>query len=395
MTTSSPTKIMVVGMLDSIHLARWLENAKFPKEFEVILIPTSPMRKIHPRLKNWLDIKKTDPYCKITLSPWLIALAIPLWLADRDLVLRRRLLGLVIRSSISKYKPGIVHLLESQGAGYGYLQSTRAQLNLTAQPRIILTLFGSDLFWFSQFPKHKDRLQRLLYKVDFLSTECSRDLVLARTLGFTGQGVSGHPVGGGLQEENIVSPSAGQVRDIISIKGYGGTWGLGHLVIPVLAKHSDVLREKKVVIYSASRRAARACRAYLGPLGVTYEIYKKHSLTQEELLEIFRSSLMHIGISKSDGLPASMLESMSQGAFPIQSRTACIDGWFEHGVSGLATEPNTQGISQAIEAVSSGLLDFEKARAMNVNKILQSYNLGNLGDDPSAGIYLKFSSGAI
>lgn len=381
-----------MGMLDSIHLARWLENAKFPKDLELTLIPTSPMRKMHPRLKKWLENKKAESNSTIIVSPWLVALAIPLWFADRDILFRRRLLGMLVRSSIAKYQPDIVHLLETQGAGYAYLESTRAGVDPNLKPKIILTLFGSDLFWFSQFPKHEVRLRRLLRQVDFLSTECSRDLVLARKLGFTGHGISGAPVGGGLPEEKIVRPRTKEVRNVISIKGYGGSWGLGHLVIPILAKHSDFLQQKKVVIYSASRKAAKACREYLVPIGVPYEIHKKHSLTQERLLEIFRSSLIHIGISKSDGLPASMLESMSQGAFPIQSRTACIDGWFEHGVSGLATEPTSFGISQAITSVTSGHIDFEKARSLNFDKLLMSYSLEKLAHDASTGIYLTLSS---
>ena len=42
-------KVLVVGMLDSIHVARWL--GQFDDEYlDLYLFPSSPNRRLHPKL---------------------------------------------------------------------------------------------------------------------------------------------------------------------------------------------------------------------------------------------------------------------------------------------------------------------------------------------------------
>ena len=58
---------------------------------------------------------------------------------------------------------------------------------------------------------------------------------------------------------------------------------------------------------------------------------------------------IHIGLSISDAISQSLLESMVMGAFPIQSCTACANEWIEDGKSGLIVPPEDPHIvAQAI-----------------------------------------------
>ena len=67
------------------------------------------------------------------------------------------------------------------------------------------------------------------------------------------------------------------------------------------------------------------------------------------MLELFERARIHVGISLSDGVPASMLESIVTGAFPIQSNTACCDGWLINQKSGLLVSPELVEIVAALE----------------------------------------------
>jgi hypothetical protein len=63
--------------------------------------------------------------------------------------------------------------------------------------RFIATNWGSDIFWFQRFPKHRAKLQALLKLADAYSAECHRDVALARELGFTGDALPVIPKAGG------------------------------------------------------------------------------------------------------------------------------------------------------------------------------------------------------
>jgi hypothetical protein len=207
---------------------------------------------------------------------------------------------------------------------------------LEAKYKTMLTLFGSDLYWYSRFKKHADLITNLLPRIDIVSAECERDLGLARQFGFSGQFLPLTPVSGGLEAARIPEPeslAAFSKRRIIAVKGYGGTWGRGALAIEALGNLKSDLSGYQVVIFSCGYAARTAARRYLRPAGIEYRIYKKASLNHEALLDIFRRARIFVGVSKSDGLPATMLEAMSQGAYPIQTGTACIQGWFDPTLS--------------------------------------------------------------
>lgn len=52
--------MLVVGMADSIHLARWLKLFS-DEPMEIVLLPSSPSRRIHPWLKELAEQKFQIP----------------------------------------------------------------------------------------------------------------------------------------------------------------------------------------------------------------------------------------------------------------------------------------------------------------------------------------------
>ena len=51
-------KILVVAMADSVHTARWLEQFE-GAEYEFLLFPSSPHRRIHPKISRLLSSDST------------------------------------------------------------------------------------------------------------------------------------------------------------------------------------------------------------------------------------------------------------------------------------------------------------------------------------------------
>ena len=209
---------LLVGMLDSLHTARWLAQFE-DKDIAFKIFPSSPHRRIHPELQHLLGGGHRARYHIVPLGKYFGLL---LWILDKftDNFFRGALLKLFIK----KYKPSIVHALELQNAGYVALKAL--EKSKPKGLRLIVTNWGSDIFWFQRFPKHKGKLERLLAIADAYSAECERDVALARKLGFKGQVMPVIPNAGGFSEADIDMPRLpAHQRKTIALKGYDGWVG--------------------------------------------------------------------------------------------------------------------------------------------------------------------------
>jgi hypothetical protein len=336
LTQLETKRVLLIGMADSIHVARWLDVAGNDPALDILMIPTSPHRRIHPKIAERLASYDRVTGTGLKMSWFLRIFSLPIWVLDRDWLFAGKLRAAFIAQDIKAFSPHLVHIMETQNGGYPF---AIAQIGKDRNFKTMLTLFGSDLYWFSRFPGHLNRIKDLLPIVDFLAAECARDISHAQELGFSGETLQLMPVSGGLANHSIAQPddnSAFCARDLIAVKGYGGTWGQGATAVEALGMLSEQLRGRTVVIYSAERPAALAAKKYLKSVGVNYKIHKKFALTHNQILDLYRQSRFYVGLSKSDGLPASMLEAMSQGAYPIQTSSACLDGWMEPGITGTS-----------------------------------------------------------
>lgn len=242
----------------------------------------------------------------------------------------------VLAHVIKKLKPDLIHSMEFQHAGYNVL---RAKELLGAQqfPKWLATNWGSDIFYYRHFPEHHQQLRRMLENLDYYSCECVRDIAIAQEMGLKAQVMPVLPNTGGFNLASI-SPLRSNIpaseRKLIMIKGYENFAGRALTALEALVRCKDALQGYRIAVYAASTSVmarVEELRLFHG-LDITILPYLTHS----QMLTHFAHARLYIGISASDGISTSMLESMAMGAFPIQTDTACCDEWFDDGVSGFS-----------------------------------------------------------
>ena len=346
-------KVLVVGMLDSVHLAGWLTHF-VGKDIEFKLFPSGPNRRLHRQIGELLA-RHGDQFSIVTGAQWL---GLPSWMLDK--VFGNRFRSFFLRRLADNWRPNLVHALELQNAGYlchtAFARSKR-------EFEFGVTNYGSDIYWFSQKAKHRRKLKSLLGVVDFYSAECERDVELAKELGYRGQVRPVFPNSGGIPDDIFRKlGEAIRPRDAATLKGYHGWAGRALVGLDAIEKIAHKMPISTLYIHSASL----ATRVHVWRMreNVPFEIriYSKGSLTREEVLTHLSQSLVFIGISRTDGISTTMLEAMAVGAIPVQTSTACCHEWFSD--SGVAiSEINREAIATAI------LKGFELAKTDKSRKL--------------------------
>lgn len=338
-------RVLIVGMLDSIHLARWLKQFS-ESEIDFVLFPSTPHRRIHGQIKSLIKGSSLATY---TIVPGMKMLALPLTIAD--LFLANRIRGKILQLLINKsrYEFDVIHSHETQHAGY---LTEIAIRNSQRKPNHILSIWGSDLYWFKQFKKHRTKIQSVLQNTNQLILECHRDVVLANELGYKGNEPILISASGGFGVEEIELGSKSlrtSERKTILVKGYMGFVGRADVALSAIKEIYAELDGYRVVVYSTDFRTRRIIDTLKRDTGLAIQSYKKHQLNHTSMLALFRESRIHIGISASDGMPGSLREAMLNGCIPIQSDTSCANEWFTDKKDGfLVTLNSNSGIVNAI-----------------------------------------------
>ena len=360
-------KILIVAMADSVHTARWLRQFD-NDEIEFVLFPSTPHRRIHSLISDH-GLKTVKS--KISIAKWMKRGGLPLGVLD--LLLDNRIRARLLAKLITAFDPDLIHVMETQHSGY---LTDRALSAISRKPKLVLSIWGSDLFWFQRFPRHQQKIRSLLKRVDVLLTECHRDEELAKNFGFNGVCIYGVPASGGFDDQEIlnfessISPSK---RKIIAVKGYSGFVGLGPAAINAVGRTSDLANKYKTVVFSASWRTWLVAKIVKLRTGLNIEVQMKHSRSLEEMRDLFSDSRVVIGVSKSDGLPATVKETAFFGAFPIQTDTSCAGEWFKDGISILLVPPDsTDALEAALRTAlidddlvdSAAMLNFEIAESL-------------------------------
>jgi hypothetical protein len=276
-------------------------------------------------------------------------------LAALDKFFNNRLRGNLLRRVINKFEPNILHAVETQGAGYISLEALG---NVEKKPFFILTLWGSDLFWFRKFDRHKLRLMSLLPLVDLLSMECERDVEIARDLGFTGSLFPPFPVTGGYEiadgpNSNVKTKTS--ARRMILVKGHTRFVGRGTQALHAIEELSRQLVGYQVIVYSADPKAKRLANLIAKRSGLSIKVFGRGQIAHQDLLEMFESARIYVGISLSDGISVSLQEAMVCGAFPIQTDTSCAGEWIVQEKSGFIVKPNDH--NGLVESIRTALED--------------------------------------
>ncbi len=336
----SRKRVVLVCMVDSIHVARWI--AQFDAyEVEFTLFPSTPNRRVHSMIKDMMAKNGN-----IKIVPFGGKLSIPLW--GIDLVFSDYVRGLLLRRVLKRKQPDFVHALELQHGGY---ITSRALEDISLKTPFIATNYGSDIYWFQQFPKHLAKIKKLLSRADRYSAECNRDVDLAKKYGFTGDVMPVFPNAGGFTEEQLsrrLTPTAD--RKVIAIKGYEGWVGRASVAVEALYSLTEELADFKIVFYSCNTKTIRLVKKLKRKTGLNIEWHGKGELSHTQMLDLFASARIYVGISLSDGISTSLLEALAMGAYPIQTSTACVGEWIGDESQGLiARELNPAHLRQAIK----------------------------------------------
>jgi glycosyltransferase involved in cell wall biosynthesis len=364
----SRKRVVLVCMVDSIHVARWI--AQFDAaEVEFTLFPSTPNRRVHAMIKDMMAKSGN-----IKIVPFSGKLSIPLW--GIDLIFSDFVRGFLLRRILKRDQPDFVHALELQHGGY---ITSRALEDASLKTPFIATNYGSDIYWFQQFPKHLAKIKKLLARADRYSAECNRDVELAKKYGFTGEVMPVFPNAGGFTEEQLSRPLIPTAdRKVIAIKGYEGWVGRASVAVEALYSLTNELADYKIIFYSCNAKTIRLVKKLKRKTGLNVEWHGKGELSHTQMLDLFASARIYIGISLSDGISTSLLEAMAMGAFPIQTSTACVDDWVDNGASGstllaidsrLVSEKVRGSLALGASSLGEGIatnLDAVRSRANSV-----------------------------
>jgi glycosyltransferase involved in cell wall biosynthesis len=156
-------------------------------------------------------------------------------------------------------------------------------------------------------------------------------------MGFTGTFFPVVPNAGGIEQhllnELVITPTS--ERRVVLIKGYTNFVGRADIALDAVRLLGSELAGYDVVVYSATLKAQQLVRRIRKTTDINIRSIPKKKLSHREMIALFSSARVYVGVSESDGISTSMLEAMATGCFPIQTTTACVDEWIEDGVSGL------------------------------------------------------------
>jgi glycosyltransferase involved in cell wall biosynthesis len=351
-------KVLVVGMLDSVHLARWLSQFS-NQTLEITVFPSSRFRRIHPDLKTMIKSNQINFYSSflekiLSFVGYLDFIRFELFISKFRIKSRSQQL----RRCLTQSNFDILHLIELQHAGYLYLETG---LGEERSFKVITTNYGSDIFFFKSLPDHRSKLERLLKQSDFYSAECRRDYFLAREIGFEGVELPLVPNAGGFNEiilSHRISPL--RERRTVYIKGHGGEFGLGEMSLRVADRLLHEFSHIEVVVVSLSDELRGLARQIQKRHKKRIRVYRsRNAINREQVLGILRRSLVYIGASKSDGISTTFLEAIVSGAVPIQTNTSCANEWIEKGFYAMLVPPSENWIFDSARTIVERAEEYE------------------------------------
>jgi glycosyltransferase involved in cell wall biosynthesis len=368
-------KILVIGMFDSIHLARWLSQFE-DQNIDFFLFPSKKFKYLNFELVKLIKSKNS---AKFTLfRPYFCFKYIGYM--DHTLnilfkIINKDFKKILLKKVLTRNQFILVHAIEIQGAGYLY---DSLPMRILDQNTLILTNYGSDIYYFKNIPEENKKIKSVLGKAKFYSGECQRDYEIALELGFVGEFLPCIPNAGGFKNAifdlNIV---ASEDRNLIVAKCYGGVFGLGELIIDALSAYLVDKPEIKIIIHSVTDDLLEKSIEFKSTFPNQVSCFRvREKIPRALLLDYLSKAKIYIGASKSDGISTSFLEALCLGAYPIQTNTSCANEWINIGFFGSIIEPKSIEILNALNTNYSDK-DLNQKRIQNLSNAKKhlSYSL--------------------
>jgi hypothetical protein len=254
----------------------------------------------------------------------------------------------------------------------------KKQYSLSKFPVWLAPNWGRDIYYFQNDPEHKKIIQDLLSEIDYYSSECKRDIIIAKNLGLNKPVMPVMPNTGGINISvadclrHRVLPSN---RKCIMVKGYQHFAGRALIALDAIAACAAYLKEYKIILYSTSEEVANKAQTIKETSKLNFEFISllgKNYIDHETMLINFSKARIYMGVSVSDGISTSLLEAMAMGAFPIQTNTSCCEEWIKDGVTGFVVSPSN--LSEIIKSLKTALTDdnlVDNASKLNWKTVLE------------------------
>lgn len=234
---------------------------------------------------------------------------------------------------IKKIKPDLVHSLEMQSQTY-YLLKARKKIDF----KWAYFSWGSDLYFYLNDKNHNKKIQSVLTNLDYLFIDNSRDISLARNLGFKGKIMPVFPGGGGydLKKYSLYRKPILE-RKLILIKGYHHWAGRALCILEALVIIVNDIRDYDIYVYSAHDCVIKKIKELNENYNLNVEYSSRYNqISHTDLLKKFGEAKIAIGNNISDGIPNTLLEAIILGAFPIQSNPGGVtEEYVKNGVNGF------------------------------------------------------------
>lgn len=350
----SGSTILVIAIPNSVHTCGWIKLARASgiRLFllaiydQPLLDDAGPWRPVHNGEEA--DLVRPGELGVVVLEPSAIdrGLAVDAEIGYSRVgfhdIRSRVVTPYEIIRAIAISKPRIVHSMETQLAGYQVLEAKRRMGKHF--PFWLHSNWGSDIQHFKKFPIHRAVLNNLATQVDGYTAECHRDLLEMERLGFRGLLFEPIPNSSGMPakiDEKLRTTTPPSKRRNIYVKGYQGWSGRALNALSAIKLIADDLKGFRIRISHAEsgvRGFVETLRTESG-LDISLDAW----CDRETALARRMDSRFSVGISVSDGISTTLLESMALGAFPIQSESACADEWITDGKTGFIVSPHDTG----------------------------------------------------
>jgi hypothetical protein len=357
------TNVLIIGMLDSIHLTRWLSQFE-DQSIMFTIYPSTKFRSVHPDLIRLVNSNKNFGFAQ---KRWISLYGYVEFFFNKFLARifkqfssENRLAKIIMANNFD-----YIHALEIQGAGYLLLNSRFEKSN--ESQKIIVTNWGSDIYYFDKNLVDKTKIQKILSIADYYSAECHRDYELALKNGFLGKFLPINPNAGGFKDSVFQKNSkTSNDRNQIIAKCYGGEFGLGNLIIDAIDDYLNINKTNSVFFYSVTPDLEPMVETLISkfPKRISFATVR-NKLNSSDMHENFANSRVYIGASRSDGISTSFLEALVLGAYPIQTNTSCGNEWVEKGFHAQLIQPTRDAIFKALISIDE-LSNLDDLRLENI-----------------------------
>jgi hypothetical protein len=369
-------RLLVAGFASSVHVARYLELLE-DSGWDVHLFDVFSGRDPHPDIATTVTFHVERPpegaaAANVTVSSD----------PDRGSGIEGRIVHLA--RVIDEVRPDVIHAHEIAISG-AIVASAREILGGFDAP-LLVTNWGSDIFWNGRVPAVAARLRATLAVADYFCAECHRDVALARAFGFAGEVLGVWPVAGGVDVASMAAlrvPGPTSARRTIALKGVLGAYGCADVGLAAIERCGARLRGWELCGYQMDRGLTDRARELAADLGMHYthlSDVEARTSSHAAILEMHGRSRVSLGLNRTDALSTSFVEAVAMGSLPVQGRGSCGYELTPHGQGALFVDP--RDVEDVTAALARALDDddlVDRAAALNARVAVEHLDRRRIG----------------